>query len=233
MARTHRHIAGRCTTTTTLPRMHPRPWFAGGFVIFVVTTLFWSSKVVCCCCCCCYSREFQSFSSRVPLRSATPAGSRPRLFLRRSDSAQHSFTPPLVGWVRGGSSSSRNRSSRNRILPTNLAKSSSLSFSTHNDPLDQTTELPIISTIKAATATATTTTSATSNETMKPATSHHHHHRVVTTTTTTTTLDHQRFVSLVGKSTSLVVSAVFAAVLAYQRDALMVSFFLGAISNGT
>jgi len=36
----------------------------------------------------------------------------------------------------------------------------------------------------------------------------------------------------VGASTSFVVSAVFFAVLAWQRDALMVSFFIGAISNG-
>jgi len=36
----------------------------------------------------------------------------------------------------------------------------------------------------------------------------------------------------IGASTSFVVSAVFFAVLAWQRDALMVSFFIGAISNG-
>lgn len=36
----------------------------------------------------------------------------------------------------------------------------------------------------------------------------------------------------VGKTTSAVVAGTFYAVLAYQRDALMVSFFIGAISNG-
>ena len=38
--------------------------------------------------------------------------------------------------------------------------------------------------------------------------------------------------SAIGASTSFVVSAVFFVVLAWQRDALMVSFFIGAISNG-
>jgi membrane-associated phospholipid phosphatase len=37
---------------------------------------------------------------------------------------------------------------------------------------------------------------------------------------------------LVGSTTSAVVALTFFGVLAYQRDALMVSFFIGAISNG-
>ena len=37
---------------------------------------------------------------------------------------------------------------------------------------------------------------------------------------------------LVGKTTSAVVAGTFYIVMAYQRDALMVSFFIGAISNG-
>jgi hypothetical protein len=36
----------------------------------------------------------------------------------------------------------------------------------------------------------------------------------------------------IGSTTSAVVAGTFFAVLAYQRDALMVSFFIGAISNG-
>jgi acid phosphatase family membrane protein YuiD len=36
----------------------------------------------------------------------------------------------------------------------------------------------------------------------------------------------------IGKTTSMVVAGTFFAVLAYQRDALMLSFFLGAILNG-
>jgi membrane-associated phospholipid phosphatase len=36
----------------------------------------------------------------------------------------------------------------------------------------------------------------------------------------------------IGKTTSMVVAGTFFAVLAYQRDALMLSFFLGAIFNG-
>lgn len=36
----------------------------------------------------------------------------------------------------------------------------------------------------------------------------------------------------IGKTTSIVVAGIFYIVLAYQRDALMVSFFLGAIANG-
>jgi hypothetical protein len=36
----------------------------------------------------------------------------------------------------------------------------------------------------------------------------------------------------IGKSTSAVVAGTFYAVLAYKRDGLMVSFFIGAISNG-
>ena len=39
-------------------------------------------------------------------------------------------------------------------------------------------------------------------------------------------------VLLVGSTTSMLVAFTFFAVLAYQRDALMVSFFIGAISNG-
>lgn len=39
-------------------------------------------------------------------------------------------------------------------------------------------------------------------------------------------------VQTVGKTTSMLVAGTFYAVLAYQRDALMVSFFIGAISNG-
>ena len=39
-------------------------------------------------------------------------------------------------------------------------------------------------------------------------------------------------VSLVGSTTSILVSGVFFATLAWRRDALMVAFFLGAISNG-
>jgi len=38
--------------------------------------------------------------------------------------------------------------------------------------------------------------------------------------------------SLIGSSTSIVVSMTFFAVLAWKRDALMVSFFIGAIGNG-
>eukprot|EP00957_Ditylum_brightwellii_P068003 5162984-Ditylum_brightwellii.AAC.1 len=36
----------------------------------------------------------------------------------------------------------------------------------------------------------------------------------------------------IGKSTSSVVSLTFFAVLAYRRDAFIISFFIGAISNG-
>lgn len=39
-------------------------------------------------------------------------------------------------------------------------------------------------------------------------------------------------ISTVGSTTSAVVSVVFFAVLAYKRDAFMVSFFLGSIGNG-
>mmetsp|Transcript_27761 Transcript_27761/g.42727 ORF Transcript_27761/g.42727 Transcript_27761/m.42727 type:complete len:272 (-) Transcript_27761:1039-1854(-) len=39
-------------------------------------------------------------------------------------------------------------------------------------------------------------------------------------------------INLVGSSTSVVVSVTFFAVLAYRRDALMVAFFIGSISNG-
>jgi hypothetical protein len=39
-------------------------------------------------------------------------------------------------------------------------------------------------------------------------------------------------VQLIGKSTSIVVSAIFGALLLYHRDALMVSLFVGAIVNG-
>lgn len=41
-----------------------------------------------------------------------------------------------------------------------------------------------------------------------------------------------KVVTLVGSATSFMVSATFFLVLAWKRDALMVSFFLGAISNG-
>lgn len=37
---------------------------------------------------------------------------------------------------------------------------------------------------------------------------------------------------LIGKTTSILVAGTFFIVLAYKRDALMVSFFIGAISNG-
>jgi len=39
------------------------------------------------------------------------------------------------------------------------------------------------------------------------------------------------FLSMVGKSTSSLVSLVFFAVLAYKRNATMISFFLGSIAN--
>eukprot|EP00121_Abeoforma_whisleri_P016163 Awhi_evm1s14842 len=40
------------------------------------------------------------------------------------------------------------------------------------------------------------------------------------------------FVSIIGSSSSTVVSTVFFLTLTYRRDALLVSFFLGAICNG-
>ena len=39
-------------------------------------------------------------------------------------------------------------------------------------------------------------------------------------------------VKMVGSTTSMVVAGTFMGVLAYQRDALMVSFWIGSISNG-
>ena len=42
----------------------------------------------------------------------------------------------------------------------------------------------------------------------------------------------QGYLSLIGKSTSAAVALTFFAVLAYRRDALMVTFFIGAIGNG-
>jgi membrane-associated phospholipid phosphatase len=45
-------------------------------------------------------------------------------------------------------------------------------------------------------------------------------------------LRNNKIVTTIGKSTSAVVAVTFYIVLAIQRDALMVSFFIGAISNG-
>jgi membrane-associated phospholipid phosphatase len=45
-------------------------------------------------------------------------------------------------------------------------------------------------------------------------------------------LMNNRIFTTIGKSTSTVVAGTFYVVLAIQRDALMVSFFIGAISNG-
>ena len=39
-------------------------------------------------------------------------------------------------------------------------------------------------------------------------------------------------VTIIGSTTSAVVAGTFYCILAYKRDALMVSFFIGAISNG-
>ena len=46
------------------------------------------------------------------------------------------------------------------------------------------------------------------------------------------TLMNNKIFTTIGKSTSAVVAVTFYVVLAIQRDALMVSFFIGAISNG-
>jgi dolichyldiphosphatase len=45
-------------------------------------------------------------------------------------------------------------------------------------------------------------------------------------------LKHNKMFQTIGKTTSMVVAGTFFAVLAYQRDALMLCFFLGAILNG-
>mmetsp|Transcript_32272 Transcript_32272/g.78502 ORF Transcript_32272/g.78502 Transcript_32272/m.78502 type:complete len:333 (+) Transcript_32272:45-1043(+) len=56
--------------------------------------------------------------------------------------------------------------------------------------------------------------------------------QTTTTTTPETTMMISPVLKFIGKTTSTVVSATFFIVLAWQRDALMVSFFIGAISNG-
>mmetsp|Transcript_32271 Transcript_32271/g.78500 ORF Transcript_32271/g.78500 Transcript_32271/m.78500 type:complete len:322 (+) Transcript_32271:104-1069(+) len=55
---------------------------------------------------------------------------------------------------------------------------------------------------------------------------------ITTTTTPETMMMISPVLKFIGKTTSTVVSATFFVVLAWQRDALMVSFFVGAISNG-